>query len=39
MLKVKDIFDVHCLKLWYEFVNNEMPYFLFRDNRVRGGVE
>ena len=28
MLKVKDIFDVHCLKLWYKFVNSELPYFL-----------
>ena len=27
MLKVKDIFDVQCLKLWYKFVNNELPYF------------
>ena len=27
MLKVKDIFDVRCLKLWYEFVNNELPSF------------
>ena len=27
MLKVKDIFHVQCLKLWYEFFNNELPYF------------
>ena len=27
ILKVKDIFDVQCLKLWYKFVNNELPYF------------
>ena len=27
MLKVKDIFDVQCLKLWYKFVNNELSYF------------
>ena len=27
MLKVKDIFDVQCLKLWYKFVNNELPHF------------
>ena len=27
MLKVKDIFDVQCLKLWYKFVNNELRYF------------
>ena len=27
MLKVKDISDVQCLKLWYKFVNNKLPYF------------
>ena len=27
MLKVKDVFDVQCLKLWYKFVNNELLYF------------
>ena len=27
MLKVKDIFDVQCLKLWYKSVNNEFPHF------------
>ena len=26
MLKVKDIYDVQCLKLWYEFVNNELSH-------------
>ena len=27
LLKVKDIFDVQCLKLWYKFVNNELPNY------------
>ena len=27
MLKVNDIFDVQCLKLWYKFVHNELPHF------------
>ena len=27
MLKVKVIFDVQCLKLWYKFINNELPHF------------
>ena len=27
MLKVKFLFDVRCLKLWYEIVNNELPAF------------
>ena len=27
MLKGKGILDVQCLKLWYKFVNNELPYF------------
>ena len=27
MLKVKDVFDVKCLKLWYKFVNDELPHF------------
>ena len=27
LLKVKDIFDVQCLKFWYKFVNNELPNY------------
>ena len=27
MLKVKDIFDMQCLKLLYKFVYNELPFF------------
>ena len=27
MLKVKDIYDVQCLELCYEFVNNELSHF------------
>ena len=27
ILKVRDISDVQCLKLWYKFVNNELPHF------------
>ena len=30
LLKVKDIFDVQCLKFWYKFVNNKLPKY-FRD--------
>ena len=30
LLKVKDIFDVQCLKFWYKFVNNRLPRY-FRD--------
>ena len=30
LLKVKDIFDVQCLKFWYKFVNNKLPNY-FRD--------
>ena len=28
LLKVKDIFDVQCLKFWYKFVNNELPNYI-----------
>ena len=29
LLKIKDIFDVQCMKFWYKFVNNNVPtYFL-----------
>ena len=27
LLKVKDIFDVQCLKFWYKIVNNELPNY------------
>ena len=27
LLKVKDIFDVQCLKFWYKLVNNELPNY------------
>ena len=30
LLKVKDIFDVQCLKFWYKFVNKNLPNY-FRD--------
>ena len=30
LLKVKDIFDVQCMKLWYKFVNKKLPNY-FRD--------
>ena len=30
LLKVKDIFDVQCMKFWYKFVNKKLPIF-FRD--------
>ena len=30
LLKIKDMFDVECLKFWYKFVNNELPSY-FRD--------
>ena len=30
LLKVKDIFDVQCLKFWYKFVNKKLPNY-FRD--------
>ena len=36
LLKVKDIFDAQCMKIWYKFVNNNVPtYFasMFRYNR------
>ena len=36
LLKNKDIFDVQCMKIWYKFVNNNVPaYFasIFRYNR------
>ena len=35
LLKIKDIFDVQCMKFWYKFVNNNVPtYFasIFRYN-------
>ena len=35
LLKIKDIFDVQCMKFWYKFVNNNVPtYFasMFRYN-------
>ena len=34
--KIKDIFDAQCMKIWYKFVNNNVPtYFasMFRYNR------
>ena len=34
-LKIKDVFDVQCMKFWYKFVNNNVPnYFasMFRYN-------
>ena len=30
LLKIDDLFDVQCLKFWYKFKNNTLPYF-FRD--------
>ena len=30
LLKVNDIFDVQCLKVWYKFVNKKLPNY-FRD--------
>ena len=27
MLKVTNIFDVQYLKLWYQFIDNELPHF------------
>ena len=27
LLKVKDIFDVQCMKIWYQFVNNYVPTY------------
>ena len=30
LLKVKDIFDVQCLKFWYKFGNNKLHKY-FRD--------
>ena len=30
LLKVKDIFDVQCMKFWYKFVNKKLPNY-FRD--------
>ena len=27
LLKVKDIFDVQCMKFWYKFVNKKLPNF------------
>ena len=30
LLKVKDIFDVQCLKFWFKFVNKKLPNY-FRD--------
>ena len=30
LLKVKDIFDVQCMKFWYNFVNKKLPNY-FRD--------
>ena len=30
LLRVKDIFDIQCLKFWYKFVNNKLPNH-FRD--------
>ena len=30
LLKVKDIFDVQCMKFWYKFVNRKLPNY-FRD--------
>ena len=35
LLKIKEIFDVQCMKFWYKFVNNNVPtYFasMFRYN-------
>ena len=35
LLKIKDIFDVQCMKIWYKFVNNNVPTFfssMFRYN-------
>ena len=27
LLKVKDIFEIQCLKFWYKFVNNKLPNY------------
>ena len=27
LLKVKDIFEIQCLKFWYEYVNNKLPNY------------
>ena len=29
LLKVKDIFDVQCLKFWYKFVNKKLPNYFW----------
>ena len=42
LLKIKDIFDVHCMKIWYKFVNNNVPtYFasMFRYNRELNDIQ
>ena len=28
LLKVKDIFEIQCLKFWYKFVNNKLPNYI-----------
>ena len=28
LLKVKDIFEIQCLKFWYRYVNNKLPNYL-----------
>ena len=27
LLKVKDIFEIQCLKFWYKYVNNKLPHY------------
>ena len=42
LLKIKDIVDVQCMKIWYKFVNNNVPtYFasVFRYNRELYDIE
>ena len=31
LLKVKDIFDVQCMKFWYKFVNKKLPNYRSHD--------
>ena len=38
LLKIKDIFDIECLKFWYKFVNKKLPNyfrtFFMRNNEM-----
>ena len=42
LLKVKDIFEIQCLKFWYKYVNNKLPnYFrnMFTNNHELHEIE